>query len=402
MSTPGIITGGNVFRSDGVPLFKEVSETTEPESHLGVFGKNPGATPKYALNRGPRDAEYRESMARLFIEMPASRIATFLKSVSAATRPLAQVLATGTDTGGAGGTGFLDFLLTQTNEAFQEKAQIVDTLTDNYVAFYSGQEPPVFQYSGVLLNTYQDDQRVWMLRLYREILRGTRLANRNLVARLRYDSFIVAGYLETLNLSLSGETDNTASQFSFTMRIKRMQVITASLGGPTISPLPATPTNVLDNGPETYAENERVGSVTDDAPPSAVRGPATEATLASTALTEQITRDTLRELGKSDDEITAVLQAAAASGATTATEQDVRDQIAGQQTQGTARVALAVRGTDASLTNPENASNDAAAGATNIYAQGQSVVTDSSMTVPLKGRRSLRARGRATAASTGV
>lgn len=379
MATPGIITGGNVFRATGtnpgIPIFKDTSADTEPESELGVFGKYPGSTPKYALNRGTRDAENRESMARLFVEMPSSKISDFLKSVSPQTRPLAQVLATGTGTGGSGGTGFIDFLLTQANENFQEKAQIVDTLTDNYVAFYSGQEPPAFQYGGVLLNTYQDDQRVWMLRLYREILRGTRLANRNLIARLRYDSFIVSGYLETLNLSLSGETDNTASQFSFTMRIKRMQVLTPQLGAPTIVQSAATTDVVLKNGNETLAQNERVGGVTQDTPPTATRGPATDTSVASAALVEEKTREFLRALGKSDDDITAVLKKAGGEELNAAAaDEDLRNQIANQETQSQDRVALAIRGTDPEKTNIQNNSNDALNGATNVYAQ-ERVVT---------------------------
>ncbi len=393
MTVPGIITGG---AADA--LFKVVNANTQPESNLGVFGKNPGATPKYAFNSGkPRDAEYSETLSRLFIELPRNRIADFLKSVSPQTRPLAQVLATGTGTGGAGGTGFIDFLLTQANEGFQEKTQIVDTLTDNYVAFYSGQEPPVFQYGGVLLNTYQDDQRVWMLRLYREILRGTRLANRNLIARLRYDSFIVSGYLENLSLSLVGDTDNTGSQFYFSMRVKRMQVITPQLGGPTRLTTGVLTDAALRNENESLAENERVGAVTNSTPPTATRGPATDVSSATAAVADRVTRDVLREFGKSDDEITAVLQEAAAQGAVTVSEQDIRDQVAEQRSQGQNRIGDTVRGTDPSRTNPENTTNDALGGSTNVY--GTEPGAQSLDAVTITPRKTLRTRGRATTAS---
>jgi hypothetical protein len=209
----------------------------------GIHGNQPGATPKYAINKGRRDQEYRDTLARLFIDLPPNTYKQFLDSLPKETQPLAQVLAN--EGRGVGGTGFIDFILVNTQEGFEEKSQIVDTLTDNYVAFYTGQAPPLFQYSGTLFNTYQDDQRVWMLRLYRDILRGSKLANRNLIARLKYDSFIVSGYLESLVLGLNADTE-TAGTFQFAMRVKHMTVFTEALGAPTVVSSPATDKRVFE------------------------------------------------------------------------------------------------------------------------------------------------------------
>lgn len=378
MAAPGIISGGKLGQ-----LFKSVSDSTEPESNLGVFGRNPGATPKYAFNDPgrARDAEYRETMARLFIEMPASRIDAFLKTVSPQTRPLAKVLTTATGSGGAGGTGFIDFLMTNAQEGFQEKTQIVDTLTDNYVAFYSGQEPPVFSYSGTLLNTYQDDQRVWMLRLYREILRGTRLASRRLIARLRYDSFIVSGYLENLVLALDGQTDHNASYFQFNMRVKRMQVITPSLGGPTVLDKNSTDNTVIDTN-ENLASTERTGVVSPTTPPTALAGPA-----ASTPATINATnRQILKEKGLTDQQINDIFSLA--SSQSLVPETDSRELARTQSLQGTDRVSENVQGTDSDLTNPENATNDANGGLTNVMG----TITESE-TTKLQRRSGNRSRG---------
>lgn len=387
MTTPGIITGGSLS------LFKNVSEGTQPESGLGVFGVNPGATPKYAFNRKgkARDAESRESMARLFIEMPEKQVKSFLKSVSAEARPLAEVLVSGTGTGGSGGTGFIDFLMTNASENFQEKTQIVDTLTDNFVAFYSGQEPPLFTYSGVLLNTYQDDQRVWMLRLYREILRGTRLAARNLIARLRYDSFIVAGYLESLSLSLDGETEITASRFQFTMRVKRLKVITAALGAPTLINEGAVNSILLRTEAQVDIATERVVTVTPDSPPTAVLGPAADERSLSSS-DDSRTRSHLRELGFSDAEIDA--QLALAEAEVTPPEEDRRSKADRASKQGKDRVRIAATGTDANLTNVDNTTNDGVGGATNVY--GNEHGTPASDADVLTKRRGNRARGQSS------
>ncbi len=100
----------------------------------GVFSQFPGATKKYIQNNGPRDAEYRETMARMFVQMTAKERSLFLQSVPPETRPLAKVLC-GVATGASAGTGFIDFLLTQVNESFAEKYQVVEALSDNFVVY---------------------------------------------------------------------------------------------------------------------------------------------------------------------------------------------------------------------------------------------------------------------------
>lgn len=362
MSIPGIITGSNALE-----IFRRTGDSADAHSQQGVFGLNPGSTPKYAINRGSsgnrRDAEYRESMARLFIEIPAGEMESFLASVSAETRPLARVLAVASDASGTGGTGFMDFLLTRTQEPFQEKAQIVDTLTDNYVAFYSGQSAPLFQYGGTLLNTYQDDQRVWMLKLYREILRGTRLANRGYVARLRYDSFIVSGYLESLQLGLSGDTEHTASDFAFSIRVKRLNIITAALGAPTVAQTPATTNLILNGQNESESANARTGSVTPDSPPTRLDGPNAESTQL-TAQQREEARQQLRAAGLTDEEINRALEQS--NQANEGSDIDSREAELMSTTEGHERVSEHVQGTDILESNPDNATADGQLGTSNV------------------------------------
>lgn len=375
MAAPGIITGS----SSRLNIFRRVGSSTRPRSNQGVFGPNPGATPKYAFNartggRG-RDAEYRESMARLFVEVPQHKMERFLSTVAAETRPLARVLASGTQTGGGGGTGFIDFLMTRADEQFNEKAQIVDTLTDNYVAFYSGQSPTAFQYSGMLLNTYQDDQRVWMLRLYREILRGTRLANRGMVARLRYDSLLLSGYLENLALGLDGATDHNSSTFSFTFRVKRMSVFTPALGAPTIVETPANSGSVIDGANEGEEDNVRVGTVTPETPPTATEGPGADATAATLADLE-LRRSQLQAIGMPTDAVDALLLQS--QEAVQLPEEDFREVEERARQEGLDRIdqqaALSrIVGGSSFLAealnpeaNPENASEDGANGLSNV------------------------------------
>jgi len=363
MTTPGIITG-----SDRNAIFRQTTASSEPRSNQGVFGRNPGSTAKWANNRTRGiDAENREGMARLFVEIPANNMEHFLSTVSAETRPLARVLAVASDATTTGGTGFIDFLLTQTQENFQEKAQIVDTLTDNYVAFYSGQAPPVFNYSGTLLNTYQDDQRVWMLRLYREILRGTRLANRNLIARLRYDSFIVSGYLETLQLGIRGATEHTASDFSFSLRVKRLNIFTVGLGAPTIVQTAATTNSILTGEAEQRDAAARIGTLTTEAPASPSSQPGATAS-GLTDVQRATARLVLMRSGLMGPQADAALAAADALAASA--EADERALASLPRSEGRERVSEHVEGSDINESNPDNATEDGTGGGTNVFQPG--------------------------------
>jgi hypothetical protein len=137
------------------------------------------------------------------------------------TQALARVL---TGDGLSGGTGFVDFFLQQVQEGFQEVVQIDKVLGDNYVAFYFGQEPPVFQYSGTLLNSQQDDQRTGFARAYLSLLRGTQMARRGTLLRLRYDSVIVSGTLNSMSQSMNAENE-MAVPFAFSLLVKEYLIL---------------------------------------------------------------------------------------------------------------------------------------------------------------------------------
>lgn len=216
----------------------DVTDTANFGQEMGQFAQYPGSTPKYVINKGPRDAEYRETMARMFIEMPQQERDLFVTSCPPETRPLARALC-GVDTGGSGGTGFIDFLLTNISEPFNEKIQVVETLSDNFVIYTFGQQAPQFQYSGILYNTYQDDQRVWMLRLYRDIIRATQLARRRKLIRLRYDSVIVTGVAVMHTQNLTGDAQNWVN-FNLVLIPTEYTIFTPAIGNPTKLKEPAT------------------------------------------------------------------------------------------------------------------------------------------------------------------
>ena len=191
-------------------------------SRKGVYAEYPASTPKYSTSNDDRSLQ---TQARLLIPMPDKLYKKYLASfVGEETRALAEAITapSGKDRADLP-NGYIDFLLTQAREGFEEKVQIVDVVGDNYVAYFFGQRPPIFSYEGVLMNTMQDDWRLAMLLLYQNVIRGTQLARRNTMVTLAYDNLAVTGALVGMDQSLTAEMQ-MAAQFSFQILVKRLDV----------------------------------------------------------------------------------------------------------------------------------------------------------------------------------
>jgi len=187
----------------------------------GVFAAFPGSTPKYATNTGEIETDFRETMARMFMQVTDYKDFKGTYFSDQPVQRIAEVLAgeTTEQTGTSGGNGYIDFLLQSVQHGLSEKSQVVETLADSHVAYFFGEAAPVFAYSGILLNTKQDDQAMNMLRLYRNFGRGSRLAINKTLISIRYDGLIVSGAMMNLSWSLSAETE-TALPFSFNLLVK--------------------------------------------------------------------------------------------------------------------------------------------------------------------------------------
>lgn len=192
----------------------------------GVFGEFPGATPKYARNQGRIDDDFRNTMAKLFLPVPKYDSEFFNSFKDDTTKVLAKVIAgtVSTSTNGgqtSGGPGYVDFLLQNVQHNLQERSQIVELLADEHVAYFFGQGANVFNYSGTLLNTKQDDQAMNMFRLYRDMLRGSKLASLGTLVSVKYGDLIVSGAIVNLQFSMSAEMEMSVP-FSFSLLAKQI------------------------------------------------------------------------------------------------------------------------------------------------------------------------------------
>ena len=229
------IGGGDQKFVFGVTKDNTVSTSTKAYNprQYGVFGANPLMTPKYAVNKGLRDAEFRETLARMFISLSTASpdaVDQYLTDIpqDEQTQALAATLIGQQSCNAATmATGFIDFFLQQVQTNFQEKVQVDEVLGDNYVAWFFGQAPPTFQFSGTLLNSQQDDQTTGFALAYQHLIRGSQLARRGSLLRIRYDNVIVSGAVVQMSSVLNAENE-LACPFNFSMLVKEYVLIRAA------------------------------------------------------------------------------------------------------------------------------------------------------------------------------
>ncbi len=197
----------------------------------GVFAKYlSGVTPKYARNQGEREVYHKNTLARMFVEVTSGERRTFLASIGdSVLRNNIVGRLIGSTSSEATDTGYIDFFLQQIQCSINEKYQIVETLADNYVVYYFGQSAPIFQYSGELLNSVQDDQLSAWVRLYLHVLRGTQLARRHKTVSLKYDNFLISGTMFGTTWQHSAANE-LRIPFSFNFLVKKIKLINYTQG----------------------------------------------------------------------------------------------------------------------------------------------------------------------------
>lgn len=238
---------------DSIPDANGTVEYNPARGAGGVFANfMQGMTAKYADNtRGYRTDFYRNTLARLFVRVDTSEMNLFLGSISDEhtkdqlvprlvgdpTRRQADRLTGGGGTGDSyvqseqtpSHNGYLDFFIQQASMPLQEKVDVKETLSDNYVAYFFGQSPPMWTFSGWLFNSVQDDQATNFLRLYLEILRGTQLARRQKVVSLKIDSYIITGAIVAANFQLNAQSE-TVVPLTFQLLVKRVATVNYTSG----------------------------------------------------------------------------------------------------------------------------------------------------------------------------
>lgn len=197
-------------------LFSNIEDPdakTKPETYK--------MTPKYN-DPYTQDSSARK-MAKILI---SSSLKTQIeKTLKIQNDPILALLGTGGVDGSTEGRGYLDFFLQSADETFDEKFQIVETLGDSYAIFGLGKKPRVVNFSGVLLNTVENDWRINFIQMFEKYISISSMAKfrtkgiKNLVTMV-YDSLTVRGAILNLRTAIQAANEMVTT-FSFQMVVTK-------------------------------------------------------------------------------------------------------------------------------------------------------------------------------------
>ena len=139
---------------------------------------------------------------------------------------------------------YTKFFLDSVQEAEQEKVQIVETFSD-YYSFFFGKKPPVYNFSGYLLNFINYNWLNEFMYLYENFWRGTKAVERNARIFLTYNYQQVQGYIINVNTNIQAATDKGAP-FSLSILVTRRLIFSQTGDYTTDSLIPRSETGLIN------------------------------------------------------------------------------------------------------------------------------------------------------------
>jgi hypothetical protein len=125
---------------------------------------------------------------------------------------------------------YTKFILDSVQESHTERSQIVETFGDFYV-FMFGQRPPVYNFSGTLINAKNASWVTDFMYMYELYLRGSRCVDNNAVAIITYGGRQIEGLiLNTSNQTMAATEAGVPFQFSIVVFERRYYNFSPDMG----------------------------------------------------------------------------------------------------------------------------------------------------------------------------
>jgi hypothetical protein len=164
---------------------------------------------------------------RAYIQVMSSTVNNQLTGPSASTSSLpAGLQGPGSALSQAlNGTGqadsYAEFLLTEVTCSLDEKMQITETFGDGEVVYYFGRQPIMFNMSGILIDSIDNNWFVDWLHMYSNVMRGSMLAQNYQLLKIVLPNMTLIGTMPSMNFRQSSEND-AQIQFGFQFQVKVM------------------------------------------------------------------------------------------------------------------------------------------------------------------------------------
>lgn len=114
------------------------------------------------------------------------------------------------------GAGYASFLLTDVRCNLDEKLQVVETFGDSEVSYYFGRQPIMFEFSGVLIDSVDNNWFVEWLEMYSTVMRGTQLARNYELLQIVLPNMTIEGTINRTGWAQNAARDvDIPFQFSF-------------------------------------------------------------------------------------------------------------------------------------------------------------------------------------------
>lgn len=111
---------------------------------------------------------------------------------------------------------YIGFILVQVQEQHNEKYETLPLAGDSFASFFYGSQPSTYTFTGVALNTTQDNWRDSLEILYADYIRGSAAVRNRTIVQLKYDQRIVTGFISSFSQAIESNTQST-SQFQLSV-----------------------------------------------------------------------------------------------------------------------------------------------------------------------------------------
>lgn len=122
---------------------------------------------------------------------------------------------------------FTKFILENVQESHNERSQVVETFGDFY-AFFFGERPPIYNFSGTLINSKSINWLADFMFYYENFLRGTKCVENNATLVLTYGGRQIEGFMLNVGSATQAVTDKGVA-ISFQVLVIDRKILSLSV-----------------------------------------------------------------------------------------------------------------------------------------------------------------------------
>lgn len=146
-------------------------------------------------------------------------------------------------------SGYDKFLITGVSCQMSEKMQIQEVFGDHEVVYYFGRQPLIFNLTGMLIDSPDNNWFITWIKLYSEFLRGTQLAKNYELLKIVLPNMAITGSITSFTWNQSSDRDvDIPFSLQFVAKV--------------VEPLPATSDGMITSNKLAYVDFSQIASFT--------------------------------------------------------------------------------------------------------------------------------------------